>query len=292
MTRRITVRSGAVPRKVVPPASIVTAAGTDTDAIHDNVADEISSITTKASPTNADFLLIEDAAASNVKKQIIIGNLPGGGGEGGGGWKDAVISSEGPGGVDDDEFNDGSIDGWTSLLVSGSATWTEKHDILSVVFEDLTTGDTASQLKAISGTPTAPIEITTAVRGMSNSNHCAVGIVFTDGLTAAAKSLYVRFNFSDASVAINSGTLGNIQTVILSQASLQQEPSSLVYLKNVWVSANTWHAYASPDGVSWIDFGFGTDSFAMTPTHYGLAVTSFVTGTAKIGSFEYFRSDV
>lgn len=76
MTRRITVRSGSIPRKVVPPASAVSAAGADTDAIHDNAAAEISSITTKGSPADADFLLIEDAADGDAKKKITIGALP------------------------------------------------------------------------------------------------------------------------------------------------------------------------------------------------------------------------
>lgn len=50
--------------------------GADGDAIHDNVNSEISAITAKATPTTADFLLIEDAAATNAKKRITIGDLP------------------------------------------------------------------------------------------------------------------------------------------------------------------------------------------------------------------------
>lgn len=52
------------------------ASGTDADAIHDNQASEIAAITEKGTPTTSDFLLIEDAAASNVKKRVTIGNLP------------------------------------------------------------------------------------------------------------------------------------------------------------------------------------------------------------------------
>lgn len=50
---------------------------TDVDAIHDNVAGEIAAVTAKGSPTSSDFLLIEDAADSNNKKRITIGDLPG-----------------------------------------------------------------------------------------------------------------------------------------------------------------------------------------------------------------------
>ena len=49
---------------------------TDTVAIHDNVSAEISAITEKTTPVNADLLLIEDSAASNAKKRVQIGNLP------------------------------------------------------------------------------------------------------------------------------------------------------------------------------------------------------------------------
>jgi len=50
--------------------------GTDANAVHVNVGSEISAITAKATPTTSDILLIEDAADSNNKKKITIGNLP------------------------------------------------------------------------------------------------------------------------------------------------------------------------------------------------------------------------
>ena len=51
--------------------------GVDVDAIHDNVAGEIAAIVEKASPVDADLVVIEDSAASNVKKKVQAGNLPG-----------------------------------------------------------------------------------------------------------------------------------------------------------------------------------------------------------------------
>ena len=52
--------------------------GTDSDAIHDNVADEIHQITLKGTPVAADELVIEDSAASWAKKRIAISTLPAG----------------------------------------------------------------------------------------------------------------------------------------------------------------------------------------------------------------------
>lgn len=53
--------------------------GTDTNAIHSNVAGEIAALTEKMTPVTADLLIIEDSADSNKKKKIQAGNLPGGG---------------------------------------------------------------------------------------------------------------------------------------------------------------------------------------------------------------------
>ena len=49
--------------------------GTDAAAIHDNVANEIAAIADKATPVGADRMLIEDSAASLVKKDITISSL-------------------------------------------------------------------------------------------------------------------------------------------------------------------------------------------------------------------------
>jgi len=60
-------------------APVVTAgggAGSDTTAIHDNVAGEIAAVAEKVAPIAADMLLIEDSAALNVKKMVQVGNLP------------------------------------------------------------------------------------------------------------------------------------------------------------------------------------------------------------------------
>lgn len=51
----------------------------DPDAIHNNVAGEISTITEKLAPLASDTVLVEDSAAGNIKKKIQIGNLLAGG---------------------------------------------------------------------------------------------------------------------------------------------------------------------------------------------------------------------
>jgi len=63
-------------KKMVQITNLPT--GSDADAIHDNVASEISAIADKASPVGADMLIIEDSEDTNAKKKVTITNLPGG----------------------------------------------------------------------------------------------------------------------------------------------------------------------------------------------------------------------
>ena len=63
-------------KKRVQVGNLPGGSGTDPDAIHDNVASEISAVTEKATPVSGDLLLIEDSADSNNKKRVQVGNLP------------------------------------------------------------------------------------------------------------------------------------------------------------------------------------------------------------------------
>lgn len=59
------------------------ASGSDTTAIHDNEAGEISGITEKTAVVGNDLLIIEDSEASNAKKRVKLSNLPAPAGLGG-----------------------------------------------------------------------------------------------------------------------------------------------------------------------------------------------------------------
>ena len=98
-------------------------AGSDSDAIHDNVAGEINALTS-VTPASGDFVLIEDASDSYEKKKVDVDDLGGGGssgvenmtgaydieGDGSPTYTDAGLS---------DEFASGTLDGqWTAVGMS------------------------------------------------------------------------------------------------------------------------------------------------------------------------------
>lgn len=65
-------------REIAPVNSSGPSGGSDSDAIHDNVAGEISAVAVKGTPVSGDYILIEDSAAGDVKKHVTIGSLPAG----------------------------------------------------------------------------------------------------------------------------------------------------------------------------------------------------------------------
>lgn len=62
-------------KKKVQISNLPGGGGTDADAIHDNVAAEISAITSKSVAVAGDILLIEDSADSNNKKSLLVSGI-------------------------------------------------------------------------------------------------------------------------------------------------------------------------------------------------------------------------
>ncbi len=73
---RVDSLESAPPVHTHAEADITDLDHTDVDAIHDNVAGEITAITEKTAPVAADVILLEDSAAGNAKRRVQIGNLP------------------------------------------------------------------------------------------------------------------------------------------------------------------------------------------------------------------------
>lgn len=73
----LTVGAGGI----VVASGVAGGSGTDSDAIHVNVDDEIIGISEKTVPVDADLVIIEDSEASYAKKKLQLANLPGGGGD-------------------------------------------------------------------------------------------------------------------------------------------------------------------------------------------------------------------
>ncbi len=127
--------------------------GSDTDAIHDNVANEISAITEKLTPVSADLLLIEDSAASGVKKHVQVGNLPGGSGTDADAIHDNVA----------DEINQVTskatpVDADVLLIEDSANSWNKKKialtDLLDTTDTDAIHDNVAGEINAVASKAT------------------------------------------------------------------------------------------------------------------------------------------
>jgi hypothetical protein len=210
------------------------------------------------------------------------------GGGGGTTWLDSVPSGNAPGGADDDEFDDASIAGaWTQVTASGTVTWDEDNDSLSALFDDQAAGDLAVLVKSM-GALGSPTSITTAIRTFGlNTQWTFGGLVFTDGTATTSKAVILLAPTVDANIRLYAGTIDNINTILYDVGVSRQVPWLIPRL--TWVSANTWRGEWSVDGNLFSAFGQADGSFTMTPTHFGVVVSTYGATTPRLASFEYFR---
>lgn len=275
----------------------------DVDAIHDNEAGEISAITEKVTPIDDDLVIIEDSADSNSKKSAKLGNLPGGGGGGGGNtpeWLEYFNVRQGDETAhgDDDFFTDASKTGITETTVSGTATWTELRDRLSVKYDGQSSGDVAVALKSL--TPnSAPVTIETAFSMFgTREDFASVGICFTDGTTASDNIALFRFTEGGTGdtdrFRVSAGTLtsffGDVNNTVPNRNIMETVPMPFVYVRLVWTGSNAFAVSLSGDGVTW-HANDATATFAktMTPTHFGPIVSTNSGTVVKSAAFEYLR---
>ena len=214
-----------------------------------------------------------------------------------GSWLSAMFTRPEADHVDDDDFNDGDIDvTWNQRAASGTTIWTEGLDVMSVKTWSQASGDPAVIMKPMTGAVTYPITIETAMRVMSRDvAYLMAGIIFTDG-TAGTSNCVVSMPYwtsaENWTMSFRRGTLDNASVSTYTNIPMNEgpQPWPWLYQRLVWKSANRFTYGWSVDGVTydWALTGVGW-SVTMTPTHYGLWVSTWGSATPGLASYEYFR---
>ncbi len=161
---------------------------TDADAIHDNVDGEIALITEKVSPVGADFLIIEDSAAANVKKSMTVAAL------------EAVLSH--------DNIADVSVDDHHAQahnVASHSDTTATGAEL-----ETLTDGSNADSLHAHAGTTPALDDIT----------DVTITAVATNEVLAKSAGDWINRTLTEAGIAAESHGSHDHDTPIATHAAI------------------------------------------------------------------------
>jgi hypothetical protein len=197
----------------------------------------------------------------------------------------------------DDEFR-AALSGYTALTPSGSATWTQGGDSLGVAYTGQSANHLAAQVKPLPAGFGVGSRIQTAFRllGYSGaSNGTALGgVILTNGASTTAAAVAAcawNSNVSSAQDVSFGAIYGSVSPSNTVNALNLVGSGGTVHLRLTYVAANTWRAEISPDGNAWSAFGLGDVSLALTPTHFGLCVSSWGNPTAgpQLTTFEYLR---
>jgi hypothetical protein len=203
----------------------------------------------------------------------------------------------------DDFFDGASLDSaWTGLTVTGSQTITQKYGKLSVEIDGtIAVSDFNALLKSV--TPSFGDVIEARIGPVMSSevnDFIFPGIVFSDGTTASSNiaifGAFKRFIAGDSTenwgwwLSTRDGTFtaANADTAGADDAILA--PPDAIYLRLEYDATNSYKAFVSPDGVSWIQVGAAFTTPAFTPTHVGLCWSNWgQTADLTVVSFDYFR---
>lgn len=196
----------------------------------------------------------------------------------------------------DDEFDDESLDGaWTRVDAAGESghlTWTEAGDCLSARHTGTDTTQKIHGLVKPMGSFAIGDSVQTCARyAGANFNFPMAAVILSDGTThGAGVQVYAAsfgFNsFPGRDIECRRHTNWTTSTVgaTLNLGSLT---SSALHMRLKWVAANSFQTSYSPDGVSWLDMA--AQAFTCTPTHLGLAVSTWAGAGDFIWAFDYFR---
>lgn len=213
---------------------------------------------------------------------------PLGGGSSGGSWAGTIVPPASPG-ADDDEFDGangvGTPPGWTLLATSGNQTITEANDVLSVAFDSQLSNDFNGIAK--SATISTGKKVTTAVKTLLRGNFDLVGVGFTDGTASTSNAIAATTYVASTRLEVWTGTLQAMTGVKIDTVNRDSFISPL-FLQLEYVSANTFSARVSPDGVSWVTYD-ASRSYTFTPTHMALFWSAAGGATVNIATFDFIR---
>lgn len=207
-------------------------------------------------------------------------------------YTDHRMSDE-TGHTDDDFFNADSSGDYTTQTVSGSATWTIDRGKLGVKAVSQSADDLSAYLKSITSA-SAPMTIEARMTHMTSyGQYPMAGIAFTDGTATSSNVVLVHVQGDSTQAApdviMDSGTLTDFNADATDVVKQRIATGfGVYYFRLVWVSANTWDAAVSFDGVVW-DTESVNLSKTMTPTHFGFVASSDTSGISSQASYDYLR---
>jgi hypothetical protein len=114
------------------------------------------------------------------------------------------------------------------------------------------------------------------------------GIVLADGTDFGGGNQLVTLNYINTSNQNNdTRTFTGYNTNPATFGAQTSTPQGRIFVRLVYLGANTWRSDLSTDGVSWLKGGTGIKAFV--PTHVGVHCSSWGTAVKSTVKYEFFR---
>lgn len=204
-------------------------------------------------------------------------------------WRyESFLLDSNTGVVGGDEFDDEDGSAWTQVTPTGTADWVRQYGKLSVVFAGQASNDVAGNVMEL-GLLSPPLYVCMAFQAIYyTENYFMVGPLFSDGTSTSSNVIWFM---PYATVSLRQGTFANVSTT-LDQPGSVYAATGLRWLRLDWLATNTWRFWGSSDGISWVTLGGSQVNGTLTPTHFGIGVSSWG-GTStwfRQASIEAFRA--
>jgi len=191
----------------------------------------------------------------------------------------------------DDEFDDGSIDGWTAVDVAGHENIWHEVSGLKGLSCHVTSGKGDQKItglvKSSSGL-TTPYYIETAINILGSSNtYNLAGLVFADGATmGSGNQLRLAWSAAEEKIEYTVNTGYNHQISNANYSLHTGRQLNRMYIRMAYTGVNAFSSYVSLDGISWLKLADVTPT--ITPTHIGIMVGGYYS-SEYLANFAYFR---
>lgn len=170
---------------------------------------------------------------------------------------------------------------FTELDVTGTTTWAEGRNLASVLVAGTSADDVNVLLiaKTINTGDAWKVCVKGLMGHTDTGNSSFAGIIMTDGVLSSSNAIAGHLQTNEAANVYSqllvgrSGTLTAMTTAPWVLDDDMSWPSSELWIKLTYVSANTFRVAFSPDDVTYHSFGEADIAKTMTPTHVGLMVS-------------------
>lgn len=202
-------------------------------------------------------------------------------------------------GDEDDEFISTELDAdWTKVEPTTTSTFSPGQGALSIYNPGgMAASEFGGMVKSFGAGTGAFIETKVSILAAGNGtgSYHPAGLVFTDGSTHGAGG-QISFNFALNTssgltyVALRRWNNWNAYSTQQSQAQIWTDSHEL-WIRLGYVSANTWRAQYSLDGISWVRAVGQTSDWSntLTPTHCGLWWSDYGASNNMSVVFDHFR---